>query len=92
MYFTEHAIRRFRAHSAPGFSYSAALRELIVLSATCAPIRQKAKEGDLQFQVTDGQRIIFVCKREPHPGTDGLVCVTVLPEPEAEVGDVDPLE
>ena len=81
MYFTQHAIRRFRQRWAPALSYGAAVRELVVLSQSSVLLREKTYKGDLQFKSSDGAPIVFVCKREPGNGRDGLVCVTVLPEP-----------
>jgi hypothetical protein len=82
VYFTQHAVERFRQRWASGLSYARARYELVILSKTAVPLRERTQAGDLQFQVTDGAPIVFVCKREHREGHGALVCVTVLPEPE----------
>ena len=82
MFLTQHAVERFRERWAAGLSYQHALRELRLLSRSARRLRERTAAGDLQFEASDGSGIIFVVKREPGFG-DGLVCATVLPEPEA---------
>lgn len=63
----------------------------MVLGQTAVLLRQRTRLGQLQYQITNGDPIVLVCKRD-HPGRGGLVCVTVLPEPESEQTETDPLE
>lgn len=90
VYFTHHAIERFRERWAGGLPYAHALRELVVLGQNAVLLRSRTRNGDLQYQVKEAaDPIVFVCKRD-HPGRGGLVCVTVLPEPETDPAEVDP--
>lgn len=83
MYFTPHAIERFRQRYAPGYTYSAALRELQTLALSAKPQKRKASGGKLYYLITNGQPILLVCHRNERGDRlaerDRLVCETVLP-------------
>jgi len=82
MFFTQHAIERFRQRFAPGLPHSHCLRELKVLGASAHRLKERTRTGELQLEVSDGSGAIFVLK--------GDVCVTVLYGREDE-DESDPL-
>lgn len=86
MYFTQHAVDRFRARCAPGLTYAHALRELKFLSQSARRLKEHTASGEEKFEASDGSKLVFVVKRG-HSG-DGLTCVTVLYGDEEQ--DVDP--
>lgn len=78
MYFTQHAIERFRERFVPQFSHGRAKHELIALVPLARPLREHTAHGEQRWLIDDGtSRIVLVVKRD-HRGPDGLTCVTVL--------------
>jgi len=84
VFFTQHAIERFRQRYAPGFTHAAALRELQTLALSARPMREKAPGGKLRYVISDGEPITLVCIRNPRGTGDRIVCITVLPKGETE--------
>ena len=89
MFFTQHAVERFRRRWAPGLSHAAALRELITLSQTARPLRERTFDGEEQWEASDGSGLVFVVRRDQGRKRHGFVCVTVLPQRE-QPEDVEP--
>jgi hypothetical protein len=87
VYFTQHAVERFRERFAGGLTFYSARQELIILAKTAVPLRELTGSGEQQWLVTDGVPFLLVCKHDPR---SGLVCVTVKPAPESAGPEPDP--
>jgi hypothetical protein len=89
IFFTKHAIDRFRERFAGGLGYGHALAELKVLSQGARRLRDKTANGEERYEVGDGSRMVFVVKDDPRAGK---VCVTVLFGEDEHGAESDPLE
>lgn len=82
MFFTQHAVERFRQRFAPALAHGHCLRELKLLAASAHRLKERTRTGELQLELSDGSGAILVVK--------GDVCVTVLYGVEDE-DESDPL-
>ena len=83
IYFTIHAVDRYKSRWRPNYSNRAALSELIIAAkdATCQKKRTACGQAIWHATTRDGDSLRLVTKNDDRR----IVCVTILPQ----VGEID---